>query len=385
MMTLPGKPVVMCVDDEPQVLEGLALHLRRRYQLVPANNGYEALDLLAKMPAPAVIVSDMRMPGMDGASFLSKARALCPDSVRMLLTGHAEVEAAAAAVNEGGIFRFLAKPCPPAALLEAVDAALGQHQLLKAERVLLEETLHGAVKALTEVLSITSPAAFGRASRVKQLVSTLMAGLQVGEPWQVEVAAMLCQLGAVTLPPDTAEKVYFGRPLNDHEKAMVNKSPEFVEHVLSNIPRLENVRSLLALSRDVNAIPPELSIKPYLLLGVQVLRAAMDLEQLESQGMTRQEAHGVMTDRANRYGASVMAQVTRLCGAASSRASALEIPKSSLRAGMVILEDVYLNSGQLLVARGFEVTAGTVQRIQNFPPGVIREPIKVRPPPASSP
>src|SRR5262245_17980905 len=111
---MSDKPRILCVDDEPNVLEGLALHLRRKYEMSTAANGPDALALLEREGPPEVIISDMRMPGMDGATFLSKARQLYPDTVRMLLTGQSDMASAIKAVNDGQIFRFLTKPCGPA-------------------------------------------------------------------------------------------------------------------------------------------------------------------------------------------------------------------------------------------------------------------------------
>ena len=118
---------VLCVDDEPHVLEGLSLHLRRRYDVDTATSGGAGLDILKADATIAVVLSDMRMPGMDGASFLARAKEVAPDAVRLLLTGQADLDSAIAAVNEGQIFRFLTKPCPPPTLLGAVAAATEQH------------------------------------------------------------------------------------------------------------------------------------------------------------------------------------------------------------------------------------------------------------------
>lgn len=131
---------ILCVDDEPNVLEGLSMHLKRSYEVFCATSGAAALDILRDKTHIAVVISDMRMPGMDGAAFLAKARVVAPLAVRILLTGQTELEAAVAAVNEGQIFRFLTKPCPPPVLLRAVEASVDQHKLLSNERALLEHS-----------------------------------------------------------------------------------------------------------------------------------------------------------------------------------------------------------------------------------------------------
>ncbi|MBI6546352.1 MAG: response regulator, partial [Cyanobacteria bacterium NC_groundwater_1444_Ag_S-0.65um_54_12] len=139
---------ILCVDDETQILAGLAWHLRRQYEMIAALNAPAGLEALERDGSIAIVLSDMRMPGMDGAAFLSRVRQVAPDAARILLTGHADLEVAINAVNEGQIFRFLTKPCPPPVLLAAVNAAAEQYRLITAERVLLGQTLGGSIKAL---------------------------------------------------------------------------------------------------------------------------------------------------------------------------------------------------------------------------------------------
>src|SRR5262245_8613367 len=102
------KPEVLCVDDEPEVLQGLKLQLKRHYTVHVASSGPEGLEILRDNRAIAVILSDMRMPDMDGAQFLNAARTAAPEAVRMLLTGYADMQSAIAAINVGRIFGFIA-------------------------------------------------------------------------------------------------------------------------------------------------------------------------------------------------------------------------------------------------------------------------------------
>ena len=155
-----ARPRLLCVDDEPMVLEALRDVLRRSFDVRVESNPVEALALLRREPnGYAVVLSDMRMPEMPGSVFLREARRCAPTAVRMLLTGYADSAAAAQAVNDGQIFRYLTKPCEPAELKRACAGALAKHRSEVAERELLEQTLHGSIKALSEVLSLASPAA----------------------------------------------------------------------------------------------------------------------------------------------------------------------------------------------------------------------------------
>jgi len=159
------KPRILCVDDDKDVLDGFKQNLRRHFNLHIAPDGESALDKLSEH-SYEVILSDMRMPGMDGATFLQKSRSLAPNSVRILLTGQCDLESAISAVNDGQIYQFLTKPCDSKKLQSILDSAVKQHRLLSAEKELLQKTLKGSIKVLTEALSMVSPLAFGSAKRL---------------------------------------------------------------------------------------------------------------------------------------------------------------------------------------------------------------------------
>jgi response regulator RpfG family c-di-GMP phosphodiesterase len=371
---------IVCVDDEPQVLSGLSLHLRRRYEVESATSGPAALELLARSPQAAVLISDMRMPGMNGAELLAKASLTYPHTTRILLTGHAEVDAAIAAVNHGHVFRVLVKPCPPPELLLAVEAGAELHRQTVAEQTLLEQTLHGSIKMLTEVMSLTNPVSFGRAQRVKQHVSALCDKLELSERWQVEVAAMLSQLATFTLPPETLEKVYYGAVLSQDEQAMLDRSPDVTEQLLSHVPRLELVREILASYSKPYKKPDKLELshdQAKLQRLSQILRVAIDFDTLEAQGLSSGIALTTLKGRADHYEPQVLAAFLGLHGQRREGDKIRDISVAALRSGMVLAADVKMATGTLFVARGYEVTPAFLERIRNFRPGSVREPIKV--------
>ncbi len=375
-----AKVRILCVDDERSLLEGLSLTLGRRYDVETALSGAQALELLERDPKRAVIMSDMRMPGMDGATFLAKARVMVPDAVRVLLTGQTEIDAAIAAVNEGQVFRFLTKPCAPPTLLAAIGSAVEQHELITAQRVLLEETLHGCIKALTDVLSLTNPAAFGRATRIKQVVSELAAQLEIRERWQVEVAAMFSQLGHITLPPETAERLYFGQPLSYEEQKLVEKLPAHTEQLLGNIPRIETVREILAAypkpTTTPEAAPAQLSTN-LVFAGAQLLRAAVDFDALESQGGDASLAVDTMRNREGRYDPRILEALIAIRGRREPTEDVKELALNELCVGMVLTEDVKMTNGMLLAARGYEITPRFLERVRHFPKGALKERLRV--------
>jgi predicted signal transduction protein with EAL and GGDEF domain len=129
--------VILCVDDEPQILEALAPSLKRKYVVKTAPSGSVALDILRTTPVVTVIISDMCMPSMNGAQFLSASRQIVPNARRILLTGHADVPTALAAVNEGGICRFLTKPCPVEEVVETIEEAIAEYDAEVHERIVI--------------------------------------------------------------------------------------------------------------------------------------------------------------------------------------------------------------------------------------------------------
>ena len=373
---------VLFVDDESKVLDGLKRSLRPlrdEWNMTFVTSGAEALKTLEQAPFD-VIISDMRMPGMDGAEFLSRARKASPNAVRLLLTGQAEMTSAIAAVNEGQIFRFLTKPCPPATVMAAIDAAAEQNRLITAEKVLLEQTLHGSIKALTDILSLTNPVAFGRATRIKELVSELAAKVEAPDRWQVEVAAMLSQLGSITLPAETIEKVYYNHPLTPEEQKMVARAPAVTEQLVRNIPRLEPVAEILAAhvkpKRAAEALAGD-PRKQHVDLMAQLLRAAVDFDTLDSQGSSGALSLDTMRGRKDRYEPRILEVLAALRGGSGPRSGVREVSLAVLCVGMVFVDDVKTSTGTLLVARGFEVTQGFLERARNFKVGMVKEPLRV--------
>lgn len=132
---------ILCVDDEPHILEAFQRQFREQFAIETAVGGERALAAIAEHGPFAVVVSDLRMPDMDGIRLLSTIRERAPETVRILLTGYADLQAAIEAVNAGHIFRFLTKPCPSETLAKALEAGLAQYRLITAEKALLEQTL----------------------------------------------------------------------------------------------------------------------------------------------------------------------------------------------------------------------------------------------------
>src|SRR5215472_4728797 len=304
-MSRPELPRILCVDDEARIVEGLVLHLRREYQVFTAHSGQEGLSQLKQMGGAAVVISDMRMPQMDGATFLQQVLQRYPDATRILLTGEPGRDAAVSAVNKAQIFRFLTKPCPPDALKAAVEAGVVQHRLLNAERTILKETLNGCIKALVDVLAITNPVAFGRASRVKRQAMEFAARLDCKDFWQLEAAAMLSQIGYLSLPAELVEKLYYGETLTPEEKILASGAPDVVNSLLENVPRLEPVIQILVALQWTDEQVARLG-EGTIGTGTRILGLILDYDTLVTQGQTTNVAVQTLRSRAGRFGESLV-------------------------------------------------------------------------------
>jgi response regulator RpfG family c-di-GMP phosphodiesterase len=380
-MANSDRPRILCLDDEPNVLDGLARTLRTHYVVETATEGKVALEFLKSSEPFAVVMSDQRMPQMTGTQFLAQARTLAPNSVRVLLTGQADMESAMDAVNEGNIFRFLTKPCPTDVLLAALEACCDQYRLISSEKVLLEQTLHGSIKALVDILALVNPLAFGRATRVRKTVEQLMTHFQIRERWPVEVAAMLSQIGCVTLPAETLDKLYKGVALNRGEKSMVDRMPAVVEKCLSNIPRIESVREILRQSSlqfvqaKYRSVAAPAGDMPW---GARALRIALDFDLLEAGGNPAEQPMAVMRGREGWYDPQILEALSTMRGDSQEKTLMLERMVKDITVGMTFGEDLKSGKGLLLIARGQEVTPALLERMRNFSAELaIREPVRM--------
>ncbi len=363
---------ILCVDDEVNILEGMSFQLGRRCEVTTALNAAEGLDKLRHNPPFEVVISDMRMPGMDGAAFLSQVREQYPDTVRILLTGQTGLDAAIQAVNQGQIFRFLTKPCPRDSLMTAVEAAIEQHRLISSERVLLQSTLRGSIKALVNLVELTQPAAIGKAGQLEQLAGELADAMELENRWQVEVAALLFHVGLITLPPELIEKYHEGRPLTDEETGQIEGIPAVAQRIIRDIPRMEVIEQILTgcLGGSSKGVVEQ----------VQVLRSVVEFDRLTGAGHPAGEALDRLSRRKDMDTSTVDA-LRELCGQDPAEPlddEIREINLASLAEGMTFTRDVMTRTGTLLIARGYKVTPELLQKMKRFQPGWVVEPVLVR-------
>ncbi len=413
-----GAPAtVLCVDDEPNVLSALKRCLRLDgIRVLTADSGALALDLLAQEEVDLVI-SDMRMPGMDGAQLLELVHQRWPSTVRLLLTGHAEMDSAIAAINRGRIFRYLSKPWDDTELRAAVGQGLAMRALeresqrlaaltqaqnteLTAAKALLEqrvlertaslseahEQLKGryltSIKVFANLIDLRGGRLAGHGRRVAETAHKLALGMGCSDAdaQMIFVAGMLHDIGLIGLPDALLDKPvarYSGDELN-----------QYVQHAVIGeqaLMPLDDMRDVAALIRghherfDGQGFPDRLS-GAAIPLGARILAVADSFDTLQNGTLagakvTAKEARTLMRgNRGTRFDPEVLDVFLQQTDSASpavasvGAAAAAGVPMSSaqVESGMVLARDLISTTGVLMLAAGHVLTASLIERIQAF-------------------
>jgi CheY-like chemotaxis protein len=372
---------VLCVDDDTNILASYQRQFRKQFQIETAAGSEEGLKAVTANGPFAVVLTDMNMPGMNGIQFLTEVKKLAPDTVRMMLTGNADLKTAVDAVNTGCIFRFLTKPCPPDLLINSLQAGIEQHFLMMAERDLLKSTLTGCLKVLSEVLGMVNRAAFSRGDRIRGYVEDITREMKLPDLWQYEVAAMLSQIGCITLPHQLIEKISKQEKLSPEEQKMFLHHPKMAHKLLSKIPRLGTVAQMIEgqlcpfNTFDINV--PHNSAA----LGAQIIKVALDFDQMTMAGKTYLDALNDMAAQAGVYNPAVVAVFKKLLASevAPKNDDILHVGVKEVQLGMFAAEDILAKDGFLLVPKGHEITHPVLLLLRNVSRSqFVSEPFRVR-------
>jgi hypothetical protein len=217
---------------------------------------------------------------------------------------------------------------------------------------------------LTEVLSLVNPAAFSRAERARRYIRHVANAMKLTNVWQYEVAAMLSQLGCVTLAPETIEAVYNGQPLTPNEQAQYDAHPSVAYNLLSRIPRLEPIAWMIEhqnrpLSAEENAEGNDIR------KGAEILRLILAYEDAIHKGSSRNEAaHQLARHNPNFSRAFFDVLVTLDPNAEESEVKTCRI--EDLVLGMILQQEVRTPEGSLVVSKGQEVTSAVIFKLKNL-------------------
>jgi response regulator RpfG family c-di-GMP phosphodiesterase len=377
---------ILFVDDDLDVLAGFQRSLRKEFKIDTAGGGAEALAMIRGRNPYAVVVSDMRMPRMDGLEFLIELERTAPETIRMMLTGNADQKTARDAVNQGHIFRFLSKPCPQEELILALRAGLRQYQLVTAERDILERTLNGSTRILSDILAMHDAHAFGKAQLLRDYMRAFAEHLQLKQTWDLELAAMLSHIGYVTIPQTVLAKIRAGGPLAAVESDMLARVPQIGHDLLAHIPRLESVAAVVLYQSknfDGTGFPLDNIAGEDIPIGARILRVLQDLVEYESAKTSKVKALENMSQFPGRYDPRVVeavAAVFDICLARATPAEAQSRPVrlKNMRVGWTLAADACARNGVMIVPAGTQISPMLMERLRNFAElGNLEEPLIV--------
>jgi len=374
---------VLCVDDDANVLAGYQRNLRRRFEFETAPSGKDCLDLVERQGPYAVVVADMNMPGINGVELLARLREVSPDTVRIMLTGQADQKTAVEAVNHGQIFRFLGKPCAPETLGLAIEAGIKQYRLITAERELLEKTLGGSIQVLTEILSLVEPQFFGRAQMLRDYMRSLAPALKVDHVWELDSAAMLCQIGYITIPAAIIQKDRGGFSLSETEKQMLARVPEISAKLIAKIPRLELVSRIVRYQNkyfDGSGFPHDGLAGESIPIGSRMIRVLSDIIKKEVEGAPKTEIIDQMRQKPGAYDPKVLeAAASSLLRDPLVAKTGQSVMAKDLCVGQLLLSALMTNDDVLIVPAGTIISESLLEKLENFALlAGIKEPIYVK-------
>jgi len=407
---------LLCVDDEANILSSLRrLFHKDGYRVLTAGSGAEGLRLM-EGESIDLVISDMRMPEMDGAAFLAQVRARWPDSLRILLTGYADIASTVAAINQGEIYRYISKPWDDNEVRLIVRHAL-ERKLLEREKARLEaltkkqneelqalnaslETkvlertaelsrAHDALAAANEKLKtsfITSIKVFsnltelaegsraGHSRRVAELGRriAMKLGMERGAAQDVMLAGLLHDIGKIGLPDALLAKT--PAQMNADELGLFKKHPLKGESALMALDSLRNPARLLRSHHeryDGQGYPDGLKASE-IPLGARILAVANDFDALQigsfsQKRLSADEARAFIAhSKGKRYDPQVVDTFLAPEGAAGNALRELALKPAELKPGMVLSRDLFSGDGALLLAADIKIDERLIKQIKDF-------------------
>lgn len=373
----------LLVDDDVNLLESFRRQLRKSAELTTAEGPKAGIEAAARQGPFAVVISDYSMPQMNGVDMLRVIRHGSPDTVRVLLTGHADLEVAMQAVNEGNIFRLLTKPCPPETIERVLEDAFRHHDLITAEKELLEKTLKGSVGVLCDLISLVKPEVFGRVSRILPHLRGVSRRLGDPRPWETETAAMLSVVGFITLPDSLIAKVEHAKPLTEAEQQQFLGHPAFGARLIARIPRMERVAAIIAYQEkhfEGGGVPRDELKGEQIPLGARILKAVTDFDILLANGLSKTDAITKLDRRKGVYDPAAVAALAEVIHE-QARYTLQKVHLHALAPGMILAEDLIGQRGAetlLLMAKGRELNDTAIEFLMDNARSIkINQPVAV--------
>jgi response regulator RpfG family c-di-GMP phosphodiesterase len=411
------QPTLLFVDDEPGILSSLKRLFRPHgYRILTAGSGAEGLQLL-EHEAVDLVVSDMRMPEMDGAKFLEAVRARWPEVIRILLTGYADIGSTVSAINRGEVYRYIAKPWDDNDIVLIVRKALERAALERENRRLaaliqrqndelrelntgledkvsqrtaelgqinaflnlandeLKRNFMVSIKMFSSLIEMREGAVGGHSRRVAELARQLASrmGLDAGAQRDLFLAGLLHDVGKIGFPD-----ALLARPvsrMSGEDQARYRRHPVAGEAALMPLAELQQVARIVRSHHERHdglGFPDGLAGAD-IPLGARLLSAVNDFDALQTGALAEKRLHAqeardsLIAGRGRRYDPEVVdALVEMLAQAAPTLVRERVVAAPDLHTGMVLAQDLLSPAGTLLLAADYVLDAKLVRHIQDF-------------------
>lgn len=412
---------LLLVDDEPAVLRSLKRLFRSNtYQVHTAGDGQQALKVMEQTPVD-IIISDMRMPNLNGAQFLQQAAKRWPDTIRMLLTGYADLADAISAINKGQIYRYFSKPWDEEDIRFTLDRAAEQLRLkrenerlqklvvlqnrklkslntdleqrvkertlqLKNVAVKLESAYHElkdhydhTVELLTRFTDMRDTATAGHGRRVAELAKTIAEGMKLNnvQVQDIRKAGLLHDIGKMVLPDDVVNTPY--ESLSPEAKQILSKHAKLGEATLMGVTPLKEAAKIIRAHHehvDGKGYPDGLKGNQ-IPLGARILAIAEAIDEYCIGTQTgkpytlAQALEAISKESGKQYDA----QIIKTCKALHNTLNAIQkehtpnmlcVSSSNAKPGMKLVRDLMSSDGMLLLTAGHTLTNAIIEKIRQM-------------------
>jgi response regulator RpfG family c-di-GMP phosphodiesterase len=376
------RPMILVADDEEVNLMLMEeLLVTNGYDVIKAKNGWQAFDT-AVATRPDLILLDILMPEMDGYDTCVKLKdhPQTQDIPVIFVTGKLD-EINEKLGFEYGAVDYIRKPISTSVVLARVKTHLAIREAQKQLQEMLSKTLLGTVSILNDILTFIDPTFQGMQSRLKRYVRDISNYLDLPDRWRLELAAMLSHIGCVVIPKETLEKINSGEVVSEDEQRMYDMHPSIAQNLIAKIPRMRSVAQIIGRQRsafDQSKYTPEPIQWDPIDLGGQVLRTVIDYDCLLTRGLSTEQALSEMRAKQKAY-APVLLEALEATVKIDHDKDVRQLKFKDLQEGDILIEDVYTDSGALIIRKGRELTSNTLAMLQPFANiGSIKEPIKVK-------
>ncbi len=352
------KKVVLVVDDTSENIDVLRGILSSEYTVKAAVSGERALKVASSENRPDLILLDIMMPEMDGYEVCRqlKANKRTKDIPVIFVTAKSEVDDETLGLEVGAV-DYITKPVSPPIVSARVRNIIRLQQSQNDLQEVLDKTLTGSIELMMDVLSLINPVAFGRARNLRRHVCATAKKLGYQKSWSFELAAVLSQLGCITIPEELLEKIYSGEAVSEVEQELFNNHPLVAKRLLEKIPKFEETANIIALQNsDVASLKDGVNPNSRVYRGVSLLQVAFHLDDLDRQKRESDETHSP----------KVCATLITDAKPNSMGNREREVSLSGLLVGMIFNSDITTKHGMMLIKKGTEVTKTIIERLQGF-------------------